>query len=74
VELFTKRRRSVNCRSGDGYVASEVSDYDRTSVYSRLEALRSHEASHGRDSIPPLGPEPLRAFVRVDFAILALFC
>jgi len=30
AELFTKRRWSVNCRSGDGYVASEVSDYDQT--------------------------------------------
>ena len=27
-----------------------MSDYDRTSVYSRLEALRSHEASRGRDN------------------------
>jgi len=30
AELFTKRRRSVNCRSRDGYAASEVSDHDRT--------------------------------------------
>jgi len=74
MELFTKRRRSVNCRSGDGYIALKVSVCDRTWVYNSLEALRSHEASHGRDSIPPLGPEPLRAFVRGDFTILALFC
>ena len=50
AELFTKRRWSINCRSGDGYVASEVSDCDRTWVYNRLEALRSHEASHSRDT------------------------
>ena len=30
AELFTKRRRSVNCQSGDGYVVLEVSDCDRT--------------------------------------------
>jgi len=30
AELFTKRRRSINCRSGDGYVALEVSDHDWT--------------------------------------------
>ena len=30
AELFTKRRQSVNCWSGDGYVALEVSDYDQT--------------------------------------------
>jgi len=30
AELFTKRRQSVNCQSGDGYVVSEVSDCDRT--------------------------------------------
>ena len=48
-----------------------MSDYDQTSVYSRLEALRSHEASHGRDShrcrtsssprcSPRSSPEPIR--------------
>ena len=50
MELFTKRRRSVNCRSGDGYVASEVSDCDRTWVYNSLEALQSHKVSRGRDT------------------------
>jgi len=51
-----------------------VRDYDQTWVYNRLEALRSHKASRSHDSIPSLGPEPLRAFVRVDFMILALSC
>jgi len=49
MELFTKRRQSVNCQSGDGYVESEVSNCDRTWVYNSLEALRSHKVSHGRD-------------------------
>ena len=30
TELFTKRRQSVNCWSGDGYIASEVCNYDQT--------------------------------------------
>jgi len=30
MELFAKRRRSVNCQSRDGYIVSEVSDHDRT--------------------------------------------
>ena len=30
AELFTKRGQSVNSWSGDGYVALEVSDCDRT--------------------------------------------
>ena len=51
AELFTKRRRSVNCRSRDGYVASEVSDCDRTWVYNSLEALQSHGVSRGRDTV-----------------------
>jgi len=49
AELFTKRRQSVNCQSGDGYVGSEVSDHDWTWVYNRLEALWSHELSCGHD-------------------------
>ena len=50
AELYTKRRQSINCRSGDGYIASEVSDCDRTWVYNSLEALWSHVVSRGRDS------------------------
>jgi len=49
MELFTKRRWSINCRSGDGYVVSEVSDCNQTWVYNSLEALRSHKVSHGHD-------------------------
>ena len=30
MELYTKRRQSINCRSGDGYIALEVSDHDQT--------------------------------------------
>jgi len=30
MELYTKRRQSINCRSRDGYIVLEVSDYDQT--------------------------------------------
>jgi len=49
MELYTKRRQSINCWSRDGYVASEVSNHDQTWVYNRLEALRSHKVSHSHD-------------------------
>jgi len=50
AELYTKRRKSINCWSGDGYVALEVSDCDWTWVYNSLEALWSHEVSRSHDT------------------------
>ena len=50
TELYTKRRQSINCWSGDGYIVSEVSDHDWTWVYNRLGALQSQKVSCGHDS------------------------
>jgi len=50
MELYTQRRQSVNCWSRDGYIASEVSDHNRTWVYNRLGALQSQKVSCGHDT------------------------
>jgi len=50
MELYTKRRQSVNCQSRYGYIALEVSDCNQTWVYNSLEALLSHEVSRSYDT------------------------